>query len=185
MSTLILVTGYPATGKTSLAKAISTKLQIPLFTKDGIKEILFDTLGYEKDREELKIYSHAAYGIMFSHLDEELKAQRHCILESNFTEKSTPYIKEVVAKNLNSFVVQIICFANPATTVQRFFDRQANGDRHKGHRDDLEDREKFTALVSNGPIVLDLDGPKIFVDTTRFQAVSYVKIIHDLAKYTT
>ena len=43
--TLVLVTGSPASGKTSLAQPLARQRGLPLLGKDAIKEALFDTLG--------------------------------------------------------------------------------------------------------------------------------------------
>jgi predicted kinase len=43
--TLILVTGPPASGKTTLAQPLARQLGVPLLGKDTVKEALFDTLG--------------------------------------------------------------------------------------------------------------------------------------------
>src|SRR5262249_58176789 len=42
---LVVVTGPPASGKSRLAEELAESLGLPLVTKDGIKETLFDTLG--------------------------------------------------------------------------------------------------------------------------------------------
>jgi molybdopterin-guanine dinucleotide biosynthesis protein len=43
--TLVLVTGPPASGKTTLARPLASYLGLPLLGKDTIKEALFDALG--------------------------------------------------------------------------------------------------------------------------------------------
>ena len=47
---LVVVAGPPGTGKTTLAAKIAEDFRLPLITKDGIKESLFDSLG-TGDRE--------------------------------------------------------------------------------------------------------------------------------------
>jgi uridine kinase len=47
---IIGVAGPPASGKTTLARAISEELRLPLIAKDAIKERLYDALG-PGDRE--------------------------------------------------------------------------------------------------------------------------------------
>ena len=42
----ILITGIPASGKTTLAEYIAKELQIPMFSKDQMKELLFDEVGF-------------------------------------------------------------------------------------------------------------------------------------------
>jgi predicted kinase len=50
MSRLVIIDGKPGSGKSTLAGIIHEKLGVPVVSKDGIKEYLFDTLG-SKDRE--------------------------------------------------------------------------------------------------------------------------------------
>ena len=46
----VIITGPPASGKTSLGIKLVTELKLPFIFKDGIKELLFDSLGW-KDRD--------------------------------------------------------------------------------------------------------------------------------------
>lgn len=48
--TVVLVTGIPGAGKTTVSRALSKALALPLLSKDAIKESLFDVLGV-RDRE--------------------------------------------------------------------------------------------------------------------------------------
>ncbi|MBE8523062.1 AAA family ATPase [Amycolatopsis sp. H6(2020)] len=43
---VIVVSGPPAVGKSTLARELATRLTLPLLSRDAIKEALFDTLGY-------------------------------------------------------------------------------------------------------------------------------------------
>jgi predicted kinase len=45
VSPVVLVNGLPAAGKTTLARALSRALRLPLFSKDTIKETHADVLG--------------------------------------------------------------------------------------------------------------------------------------------
>jgi adenylylsulfate kinase-like enzyme len=41
---VIIITGLPGTGKTTLGKHLTQRYHLPCLHKDGIKEILFDTI---------------------------------------------------------------------------------------------------------------------------------------------
>ena len=49
----VLVGGMPASGKSHLARRLSKSLGFPMFSKDDMKERLFDTAGF-RSREELE-----------------------------------------------------------------------------------------------------------------------------------
>ena len=42
---VVVVTGPPAAGKTTVARELACRLRLPLIAKDTIKEALFDGLG--------------------------------------------------------------------------------------------------------------------------------------------
>lgn len=51
----ILISGIPASGKSTAAKMISEKLQIPYFSKDSVKERLFDSIGFSSREEKIRL----------------------------------------------------------------------------------------------------------------------------------
>jgi glucokinase len=52
MTRAVLVNGIPASGKTTVARAIGTRLSVPVFELDTVKEVLFDELGHRaNDRD--------------------------------------------------------------------------------------------------------------------------------------
>lgn len=50
----ILVTGIRAAGKNSAARFLGERLDLPAVSKDGIKELLFDHLGFQSRAEKVK-----------------------------------------------------------------------------------------------------------------------------------
>jgi predicted kinase len=62
--TLIIVTGHPATGKTTLSRALASGLRLPLLSKDTFKELMFDGLGWS-DREWSRSVGATAISILY------------------------------------------------------------------------------------------------------------------------
>ena len=62
--TIVIVTGRPAAGKSTLAKRLSQELMLPLVSKDDIREELFDRLGW-KDRKWAQDLGKASIDMMF------------------------------------------------------------------------------------------------------------------------
>ena len=48
----ILVTGIPAAGKSTMAEAVSERLKLPVISKDTVKELLFDNVGFHSREEK-------------------------------------------------------------------------------------------------------------------------------------
>ena len=71
-SLLIIVNGPPGSGKTTLGTRIAETFDLPFINKDGIKELLFDTLGWS-DREWSKRLGAATYTILYHIIEAELR----------------------------------------------------------------------------------------------------------------
>lgn len=80
---LILITGLPGTGKSTLARSLARHLGVPLICKDTIKEPLLDLLG-AADRSESRRLSDASFAVMFALTRDCLRAGTDVILEGNF-----------------------------------------------------------------------------------------------------
>ena len=80
---LVIVTGPPATGKTTIARALATETQLPLLEKDSLEELLFATLG-SGDRERSREIGGAAFELLFDLTARLLRAGTSLVLEANF-----------------------------------------------------------------------------------------------------
>jgi predicted kinase len=81
---LVVVTGPPASGKSTIAHALSKRLGLPLIAKDEIKESLFDALGVG-DVDWSSRLGAATFEIQMVVLGELLRTRVSVIVESNFT----------------------------------------------------------------------------------------------------
>src|SRR6185437_3895614 len=80
---LIIVTGLPATGKSTLARELARRLRVPLIGKDMIKEPLLDMLG-AGDSERSRLLSTASFAVLFELARELLARGLSLIVEGNF-----------------------------------------------------------------------------------------------------
>ena len=51
----ILITEIPASGKSTMAQFLSDYFHLPMISKDNIKEILFDDIGFQSREEKVKL----------------------------------------------------------------------------------------------------------------------------------
>jgi predicted kinase len=134
---LILITGLPGTGKSTLARALALHFGVPLICKDTIKEPLLDVIG-ATDRAESRRLSDASFAVMFALGRDCLHAGVDLILEGNFRpgeherELLTAIPPPVVE---NAHVTQVLCHASEPVRIARLTARAADPSRHAGHRD--------------------------------------------------
>ena len=89
ISWLIIVTGRPAAGKSTLAKWLGQRLRIPVLSKDNIKEIPFEELGWS-DREWSKRLGRASVEVMYACAQSLLEADQSVILDNAFHPELAP-----------------------------------------------------------------------------------------------
>jgi len=62
---LVVVTGMPSSGKTTVAERLARELRLPLIAKDEIKESLYDSLGAEDVASSARLGA-AAFALIFA-----------------------------------------------------------------------------------------------------------------------
>lgn len=125
---LVLISGCPGVGKTTLARPLAETLAIPLIAKDDIKETLFDALNGEPgDLAFSRQIGGAAMEVLWT-------LAGRCpdvMLEANFRPGSAYERERILAMGAN--VIEVHCRCDRAMVAQRFADRAARGERHRAH----------------------------------------------------
>lgn len=150
MPRVFVVTGLPASGKTTVGSAVATGLRLPLIDKDAILETLFDANGMG-DSDWRSKQSRSADLVM----QRMAQAAGGSVLVSwwrhpaSATDSGTP---TEWLRSLPGEIVEIHCRCAPEVAVDRFFARR----RHPGHLDDQKSRAReiqtFKASAALGPI---------------------------------
>lgn len=128
---VILVTGLPGAGKTTLARELAARYRIALIAKDFIKEPLLDVLG-AADAARSRTLSDASFASMFSIARELRLAGVSFLLEGNFRSgEHEPALANALGA---ASIAQVLCRVPEAERVARLRARASDPSRHAGHR---------------------------------------------------
>jgi predicted kinase len=156
-SLLVIVTGPPASGKTTVARQLAARLRLPLIAKDTIKEALFDGLG-AGDLEWSQRIGGATYLAMLAIAEESVAAGASIVLEANFIRGGESRLAALPAR-----FVQVHCSAPLEVLVERYGSRV----RHPGHVDSERIDALREAVQTGRHNPLELPGETIRIDTTK------------------
>lgn len=173
---LILVTGLPCTGKSTLAKRLARDLALPLVSRDEIKEVLFDHLGW-KDRDWSRKLGIASWHLLYYFVELLLVSRQSFVVENYFKpDFDTRKFHNLRARH-DFQALQIRCTTDGETLFERFKRRSESGERHRGHIDHQNYAEFEKQLIEGTVDVLDIGGATLDVDTTDWQGMDYTALL--------
>ena len=178
---LLIVTGPPCAGKTTLATQLGRDLSLPVIHRDVLKEILFDTLGWQ-DREWSRALGGASYVLLYSFLESLLKVGCPCIVETSFEPGRASTRLKALCETYNFVPLEILCTSDLEAFHERYKARLESGERHAGHVDHLNLDEISARWASGARGSLDLGGYSVRVDTTNFGAPEHTAFVDSLQK---
>jgi AAA domain len=160
----VVMSGIPASGKSTLAKGLAQKLDLGVIDKDAILESLFDAQTEVRSTNRNAL-SREADEIFRKQVEKSVGAivvsfwRR--IEYSTTSGTPTGWLSDLASIGA---IVELHCLCNPATAAKRFVERV----RHIDHGDNLRDcetiRSQFERLSRLGPLGL---GQTISVRTDR------------------
>lgn len=176
---LILVSGHPAAGKSTLAKKISEELNIPLVSPDAIKETMWDNMGWDHDVENWHKFGGTSYELMYLFIHSLLSREKSVIVDANFSpEKANSRLKEI-KKKYGCVLLQINCSCSKEEIIKRFKERLKSNEYHSGHKHGITkiySEGDVYSRIEKGNYKLDIDGKTFEVDTTNPEKIDYKKI---------
>lgn len=155
---IIVVSGLAASGKTTVGRALSEGLSLPLIDKDDILEALFDSMGCQ-DRQQRHRLSRAGDEVLFR----VAASTGPAVLVNLWDHTTAPDRLRLIADS----VIEVFCDCPVDVAAARFAARR----RHSGHLDSLRTPEEHAEGIRRmrqsylGP--LRLDDSLITVDTHR------------------
>jgi predicted kinase len=163
---LLLITGLPGTGKTTLARQLARHYSMALIAKDTIKESLLDCLASPGGGS--CALSDAAFAVMLSVAAELLASGVDVILEGNFrwpahSEKVLSALPQTPHRLLG--IAQVLCRLDEPERLARLTARQSDPTRHPGH-----ELAAQRARVPACNDFLELPGERLLFDARRGEA---------------
>lgn len=128
---IIVLAGMPASGKSTVAKALSKAFGLPVLAKDDLKEAIFDTMGF-RDYAEKRRTDHAANAVLLKCTKALLDNNQSMILDNNFDSISSKALDELVC-SYNCKCVIVFFGGNNDAFYRRYVERDRQNVRHLGH----------------------------------------------------
>jgi predicted kinase len=153
---IVLVSGAPGSGKSTVAGSLAPVLHVQLLSKDHIKETLWDVfVPPAGDVQWSRQLGAAAMEVLWTLAAES----SYAFLEANFRPHSEYERKRLTA--LSARIVEVYCWCPPEVALHRFEERAAGAGHHPAHVASKLD----PALLAEFDQPIGL-GPVIRVDTT-------------------
>jgi predicted kinase len=190
----ILISGIPASGKSTFANRLSEHFKIPMISKDTIKEHLYDVVGYESRAEKVKLAT-ASTNIMYYFAEQMMKAGQIFVLENNFENVSEAGL-QILLGDYGYTAVTITLTGENEKIYRRFLERDNGSEKRRGHVVNEyypeKSRDKNADILSYGDYVwgitqrgidtVKLEGPQIKVDAANFKTIDWEDLYAQIGK---
>jgi predicted kinase len=164
--TLIVMRGYPGTGKSTIARAIAHALDAPIIDRDIIRQTAVDILG------NLPEIGRFSYELMFALTKEQLKQELSVVIDTPLTYRTTYEQAQELANSSSIPMLVVHCQCPPE--VQR---SRLEGRKGKVSQFQITSWEEWQRWQPRFEI-FDVDG--CIIDTSQPIHDSVTKVLHCL-----
>ncbi len=181
MKKLLLITGDLAAGKSTFANILSKRYQTSVFTKDTIKEVLGDTIGFS-NREENKRLSFATIELMMFLFSEFMKLDKDLILEANFHTAELQRLHQMASVN-HYRVLTLVLQGDVGTLHKRYLNRMKNENRHPVHLSTTLDVFENFANCTDYLRSAEIPGSVMHIEANHFSYQSDPAILRKIDEF--
>jgi predicted kinase len=128
---MIVLTGIPASGKSTVAAKLADALSLPVLAKDEFKEALFDTIGFSCYAEKRKL-DHAANAVLLKAAEALLRSGQSVILDNNFDGAAAEALN-ALTERMGARCVTVFFGGDTEAFYRRYVERDRLHLRHLGH----------------------------------------------------
>jgi predicted kinase len=186
---LVIVTGLPASGKSTFVARLALRTGLEAIAKDALKEALFARLG-TGDAAWSRQLSDAAFAGLFAQAAARLGSGADAAIEGNFRagEHERAILEACQVAGAATRIAQVLCRIDEPRRIARLAARVASGARHAGHLD-AEALAATRAGRAAGPGApsdrfLDLPGERFVYDSGLDpQAAALDRLVDGLASW--
>ena len=176
-SKIIVIEGYPASGKSTFARTLSRALNVPNLQKDALKIAICKTISVT-NIEESRIYSAVTFDAMMYVVERQMETNSPIIIEGNFVPVGIKEIDEslIIKTLIEEYKYHSLTFKLTGDT----------GVLHKRYveRDKLPERGGVNAFyrdvsytefdkICHNLDIFNVGGKVIRIDTTDFDLVHF------------
>ncbi|HEU5368774.1 MAG TPA: ATP-binding protein [Ktedonobacterales bacterium] len=174
---LIIVNGLPGTGKTTLARRLAADVHLPVFSRDGLYEMLYDALECRSGGSPPLLGS-AAFTLLYHVSGSVLAAGQSVIVEQFFGRPELRTAELLHLQHTYDFEpFQILCKTDGSVLLERSLARAGTEERHASHQDKEWIEQHREWLLQGQLPPLALGGQLVEIDTTTPHSFDYADLL--------